>query len=84
MRLVAEGQGDVELVSDGKELQFKDGDVVRQVRLDIGRGDRKEAISQLEGPGPDGGALPTPPDGDGARPLGVDGRPATIIPIRPD
>jgi penicillin-binding protein 1A len=82
VRLVAEGQGDVELVSDGKELQFKDGDIARQVRLDIGRADRKEALGQLGSPGPDGG--PPPPDGDVPHPLGVDGRPATIIPIRSD
>ena len=84
VRLVAEGQGDVELVSDGKELQFKDGDITRQVRLDIGRGDRKEALGQLGSPGPGGEPPPSPPDGDVPHPLGVDGRPATIIPIRSD
>ncbi len=86
VRLVAEGQGDVELVSDGRELQFKDGDITRQVRLNIGRGDRKNALGQLEGQGPEGVPTqpPPPPEGEVQHPLGVDGRPATIIPIRSD
>jgi len=91
VRLVSDGQGDVSLAADGKEIVFRDGEVERRVGLDIRRGDRQEALNQLAGVGgtgtapggtpPDGGS---PPNGDERRPLGVDGRPASIIPIKYD
>jgi penicillin-binding protein 1A len=95
VRLVHDGQGDVELVSDGRELLLRDAGAERRVRLDIRRSERRDALTRL---GPDGAPPPdgTPLSGDGAPPdgsspeaeapthFGVDGRPATIIPIKYD
>jgi penicillin-binding protein 1A len=89
VRLVNEGQGEVELAADGHELLLRDAGVERRIPLDIRRAERKEALGQL---GPDGSPAPDgapPPDaaaGEGEAPthFGVDGRPATIIPIKSD
>jgi penicillin-binding protein 1A len=95
VRLVREGQGEVEAASDGKEILVHDAGNELHVRLDIRRSDRKEAMNELAGDGsPAPRESPTPsaeatpggtPPGDAAPPIvGVDGRPATIIPIKRD
>ncbi|MGH9748603.1 MAG: penicillin-binding protein 1A [Candidatus Polarisedimenticolia bacterium] len=84
VRLVNEGQGEVELTGDGRELLLRQDGVERRLRLDIGRSDRKDALEQL---GPDGAPVPEPaPQPEPGEPthFGVDGRPATIIPIKYD
>lgn len=93
VQLIQEGQGAVELMPDGKEILVRDGEKELRVRLDIGRGDRKQAISELT-PGGDGSASPSPspqaspgeppPGGEAPRHVGVDGRPATVVPIKTD
>jgi penicillin-binding protein 1A len=88
VRLVKEGQGEVRLDPDGKEILVQDGDAEKHVPLDIRRADRKDALTQLLAggngtaptPAPDG----TPPAGEAPTHFGVDGRPATIIPIKND
>jgi penicillin-binding protein 1A len=94
VRLVNDGQGDVELVSDGRELLLLEGGVERRVRLDLRRSERRDALTQLTpdgAPQTDGAPPPGIPPTDGAPPpqetpthFGVDGRPATIIPIKYD
>jgi penicillin-binding protein 1A len=85
VRLVSEGQGELVLSEDGRELLLQEESGTRHLRLDIGRGERREARDQLlAGAGP-------PPAGDAGaagaaadRPVGLDGRPATVIPIKSD
>ena len=95
VRLVNEGQGDVELVADGHELLLREAEVDRRIPLYIRRAERKEVLGQLGpdgAPVPDGGPAPEGATGTGGLPgadgapshFGVDGRPATIIPIKSD
>jgi len=91
---VNEGQGDLELVSDGRELLVRNEETETRVPLDIRRADRHEAMNDLDAGGEDGVPPPTTrpdiPAGaarseDGEpRHFGVDGRPATIIQIKSD
>jgi penicillin-binding protein 1A len=84
VRLVREGQGEVELAPGGRELLLHEEAGTRLVRLDIGWRERREAQRRLdEGAGTGAGvppALAAAPADDA--PVGVDGRPATIIPIK--
>jgi penicillin-binding protein 1A len=88
VRLVNEGQGEVELLPNGWEILLRDNGVERMVRLDIRRAERREALEDLSPEGTDTrSASPTPPpsrDGQPPSHFGVDGRPATIIPIKND
>jgi len=87
VRLVGGGQGELELTEDGRELLLHEEAGTRRLRLDMRRGERREARDQLLA-----GATPPQP-GEGAAaagtpaadvPVGLDGRPATVIPIKPD
>ena len=88
--LVKDGQGEVELPSSGRELLVKDGDQQIRVPLDIRRSERREALNMLapdgDGPKPTpDSTLATPGDagpGEAPRHVGIDGRPATVIPIK--
>ncbi|HEU4401548.1 MAG TPA: hypothetical protein VFT43_05535 [Candidatus Polarisedimenticolia bacterium] len=89
VRLVSEGQGDVTLSSDGKEIVVREGDTERHVTLSIGRGERHQAIAQLDPgaqstPTPDASPAPGPSPTEPPTHVGVDGRPATVIPIKYD
>ncbi|HET8946066.1 MAG TPA: PBP1A family penicillin-binding protein [Candidatus Polarisedimenticolia bacterium] len=81
-RLVREGSGDLELAPDGKELILKGDDgSERRLRLDLSRGERKDLQAGLQ--------VLQPIDAQqgatgGEVPVGIDGRPATIVPIKPD
>ncbi|HUD72577.1 MAG TPA: penicillin-binding transpeptidase domain-containing protein, partial [Dongiaceae bacterium] len=81
VQLVREGSGELELSEDGQELLLHEEEGVRRVRLDLRRGERRDARDLLAAG--TGGTDPAPPDG-GEKPVGLDGRPATIIPIKPD
>jgi hypothetical protein len=83
VRLVREGSGDLELSEDGQELILHEEEGVRRVRLDMRRGERRDARDLLAA-GTGGGADPAAPPDAGETPVGLDGRPATIIPIKPD
>jgi len=87
VRLVGEGQGELELSEDGRELLLHEEPGTRHLRLDMRRGERREARDQILA----GAAPPEPGGGDAATgatvndvPVGLDGRPATLIPIKPD
>jgi penicillin-binding protein 1A len=83
VRLVAEGQGEVELSEDARQLVLHEENGPRTIPLDIGWGERRAAREKLEAG--QGGAEKTPPAGPAAdAPVGVDGRTATIIPIKND
>jgi penicillin-binding protein 1A len=90
VRLVGDGQGEVELLPNGRAILVRDDGAERLVRLDIRRADRREALEGLSLGASDPQAAspppPTPPSPDGQPPshFGVDGRPATIIPIKYD
>ncbi len=94
VRLVNEGQGDVELVSDGRELLVRNDEAETRVPLDIRRADRREAMNDLDAGDEDGVPPPTTrpdvpvgaarQDEGEPRHFGVDGRPATIIQIKSD
>ncbi|HKQ97556.1 MAG TPA: PBP1A family penicillin-binding protein, partial [Candidatus Polarisedimenticolia bacterium] len=57
VRLVREGSGELELSEDGQELILHEEEGVRRVRLDMRRGERREARNQLGGgTDPAGGA----------------------------
>jgi penicillin-binding protein 1A len=82
-KLVREGSGDLELAPDGKELVLKaDDGSERRLRLDLSRGERRELQAGLTV------LQPIDPQDPGAGtadvPVGIDGRPATIVPIKPD
>ena len=83
-RLVSQGQGELTLAPDGKSLLLaEEGSGPRTIALDISRGERREAQQLLaQPPAPAGGAAAAtngqPP------PVGLDGRPATVIPIKYD
>ena len=88
VRLVSEGQGEVELLPGGRELLVHYDGKDLPVRLDIGRAERREAMNNL---GQDGGPAVDPQAGPSPAPeagtpthFGVDGRPAVVIPIRYD
>jgi penicillin-binding protein 1A len=83
VKLVNEGQGEIEVSEDGKELLLHEEAGTRRLRLDMGRGDRRDVREQLLAGGtPPGSGAGSPPDGDA--PVGLDGRPATVIPIKHD
>jgi hypothetical protein len=85
VRLVNEGQGELELAPGGHELILHEEGGTRTVKLDMGWRQRREAQRRLDDPNSEGGVLaplPTEPAADA--PVGVDGRPATIIPIKHD
>jgi penicillin-binding protein 1A len=85
VRLVSEGQGDVELLPGGKELLVHLEGQDLQVKLDIGRADRKEAMNNLEGHDGDPRAVPSPtPETAASTHFGVDGRPAKVIQVHYD
>jgi penicillin-binding protein 1A len=87
VRLVSEGQGDVELLPGGKELLVHHEGQELQVRLDMSRAERREAMNNLDGgQGPAVDPKPTPSPSETAAPthFGVDGRPAVVIPIHYD
>jgi len=86
VRLVSEGQGEVELAPGGRELLLHEEGGTRAVQLDMGWRERRETQRRLDPPGgEDGGVLPPlPADPSTDAPVGVDGRPATIIPIKYD
>jgi penicillin-binding protein 1A len=79
--LVRQGSGDLELAPDGKELILKGDDgSERRLKLDLSRGERKDLQAGLQVLQPIGAQ-----DGaTGEVPVGIDGRPATIVPIKPD
>ena len=86
VQLASQGQGEVEVLAGGKEILVHHDGHDLQVRLDISRADRREAVNNLD---QNGGANPQatpPPPPDGAAPthFGVDGRPAVVVPIRYD
>jgi penicillin-binding protein 1A len=84
VQLASEGQGEVEVLPGGKEIMVHYDGKDLQVRLDIARSERREAMNNLD---QNGGADPkgTPPPPDGAAThFGVDGRPAVVVPIRYD
>ncbi len=94
VRLVNEGQGEVQLLDGGDEIRVHDGENQLQIRLDIDRSERRDAMRDLAAPDggpvtpPDGGA-PTPapgatPEGETPPHMGVDGRPATVVEITYD
>jgi penicillin-binding protein 1A len=82
VRIVNEGQGEVELDPDGRTLILKGEGAERRIALDLRRGERRDVLAGIEG----GPAPPEPPPDEAAEPIhvGVDGRPATIIPIKYD
>ncbi len=88
VRVVSEGQGDIELLPGGKELlvHLEGQDI--QVKLDIGRAERREAEKHLQGgvgTAVDPQATPSPtPATEAPTHFGVDGRPAQVIPIHYD
>jgi len=85
--LVSEGQGEVELQSDGKEILVHYDGKDLQVRLDISRADRKGVINDLAAPGGGPGVDPQPspsPAPGAPTHFGVDGRPAETITINYD
>jgi penicillin-binding protein 1A len=90
VRLIQEGVGDVELMPNGRELLLRGrGDEpTRTVRLDLSRRERRDLFDLLmeaEFAAYDEFMLDDPiPENDGTEPVGVDGRPATIVPIRYD
>ena len=93
--LVNQGLGEVSLATGGRELLLQEDDAIRRLRLDISRSERREAIDILRGDepppsgpqGPAGGGAGTPgdptrePGPEDLTPYGIDGRPATVIPI---
>jgi penicillin-binding protein 1A len=93
VRLVNEGQGEVQLLDGGDEILVRDGENQLQIRLDIDRSERRDAMRDLAADGgpatpPDGGT-PTPspgatPEGEAPAHMGVDGRPATVVEIKYD
>ena len=86
VRLVSEGQGDVELQPGGRELLVHHDGQDLLVKLDIDRADRRQAEDSLEGgDGPPVDPKPSPtPEGTAPTHFGVDGRPAKVIPIHYD
>jgi hypothetical protein len=90
VRLIQEGVGDVELMSDGRELllQGQGDEPARTVRLDLSRRERRDLFDLLmeaEFAAFDDFMVDDPiPEDDRLEPVGVDGRPATIVPIRYD
>ena len=86
VRLVSEGQGDVELQPGGRELLVHHDGQDLLVKLDIDRADRRQAEDSLEGgDGPAVDPKPSPtPEGTAPTHFGVDGRPAKVIPIHYD
>jgi len=85
VRLVGEGQGELELTEDGRELLLHEEAGTRRLRLDMRRGERREVRDQLLA----GATPPQPVDGEAGTPaadvpVGLDGRPATVIPIKSD
>ncbi|HET6277671.1 MAG TPA: hypothetical protein VFG08_02710, partial [Candidatus Polarisedimenticolia bacterium] len=69
-------------------VQGQEGEPARTVRLDLSRGDRRrlnELLMEAEFAALDEFMIDDPlaQDGDLA-PVGIDGRPATIVPIRED
>jgi hypothetical protein len=90
VRLIQKGVGDIELLPDGRELllQGREDEPARRVRLDLSRSDRRrlnELLMEAEFAALDEFMLDDPlaQDGD-LEPVGIDGRPATIVPIRDD
>ena len=82
-RLVREGSGDLELAPDGRELILREEEgQERRLRLDLSRGERREVRADLAV------LAPIDPQGGAAgledTPVGIDGRPAAIVPIKPD
>ena len=86
VRLVNEGPGDLDVMRDGRGLLVRQNGDVRKIPLDLSRRERRELIDRLlqselrtglevEEFFPEEGDLP---------PVGIDGRPATIIPITTD
>ena len=76
VKIVSEGQGEVELLDGGKELvvhgaaatgSAPDGAADLHVRLDLSRGERHQAIASLGNP-PDPQATPTPAPTPGGTP----------------
>jgi len=86
VRLVSEGQGDVELQPGGRDLLVHHDGQDLLVKLDIDRADRRQAEDSLEGgDGPPVDPKPSPtPEGTAPTHFGVDGRPAKVIPIHYD
>ncbi|OLD65317.1 MAG: hypothetical protein AUI52_07795, partial [Acidobacteria bacterium 13_1_40CM_2_68_10] len=86
VRLVSEGQEDVELQPGGRELLVHHDGQDLLVKLDIDRADRRKAEDSLEGgDGPAVDPKPSPtPEGTAPTHFGVDGRPAKVIPIHYD
>jgi penicillin-binding protein 1A len=89
VRLIQEGVGDVELMPDGRELllQGQGDEPARTVRLDLSRRERRDLFDLLmeQIAAFDDLMVDDPiPEDDRLEPVGVDGRPATIVPIRYD
>jgi penicillin-binding protein 1A len=97
LRIVNEGEGDVELADGGRDLLLLVDDTVRRIALDLNRSDRRELIagidSGMSGAPPDNGRPDSAepdllgnlfPDGEVPLYYGIDGRPAVVIPIRYD
>ena len=78
VRLVNEGQGEVELDSDGRTLILRGEGTERRIGLDLRRAERRDVLAGI-----DPGAAPPDPPAEPTH-VGVDGRPATIIPIKYD
>jgi penicillin-binding protein 1A len=90
VRLVQQGAGDVELTPDGRALlvRGRGDEPERTVPLDIGRRERRELIDlmmEAEFAALDRFLVDDPiPEDEAVEPIGIDGRPATIVPIRYD
>jgi penicillin-binding protein 1A len=84
-RLVKQGSGDLELSPDGRDLVLHEEAGLRYVHLDLSRRERREAQEGVQGDGSQVAAAGSEGAAGGEEvPVGVDGRPATIIPIKPD
>ena len=85
VKLINEGQGEVELTPDGHELLLHQEGATKTVKLDIGWRERRQAQRELDASGNPANPQVLPPLQPGTDvPVGVDGRPATIIPIKYD
>ncbi len=92
-RLVNEGEGDVQLAEDGREILLLEEEAVRRLSLDLSRRDRRDLIAGMDGAPqngqPPGTGAPDPfgtlyPDGEPPLYYGIDGRPAVVVPIKYD
>ncbi len=90
VQLLLEGEGDIELLPDGRGLLLRSQgeEAPRTVAIDLNRQERREVMQEVAARMYDFGDaldLEDPlPGSDSLPPVGVDGRPATIVLIRRD